>query len=66
VDLETQHVKAQQNLVKYMEDNGMLKSIPKDIREQLESVAEFAKIMEKQNGEKPKEKPKEEEVNNGE
>jgi len=52
VDLVTQHVKAQQNLIKYMEQNGMLKTIPKDIREQLESVAEFAKIMEKQNGKK--------------
>lgn len=52
VDLVTQHVKSQQRLIEYMKDQGMLKKIPKDITEQLESVAEFAKMMEKQNGKK--------------
>ena len=65
VDLVTQHVKSQQALIEYMKGNGMLKSIPKPIQEQLESVAEFAKIMEKKNGEKPKPEQKEGETQNG-
>jgi len=32
----------------------MLKSVPQQIQDQLNSVYEFAKIMEKQNGEKPR------------
>lgn len=52
-DLVVQHVKAQRELIKYMENNNLLMELPKPIRQNLESVYEFAKILEKKNG-KPK------------
>jgi hypothetical protein len=60
VDLVTQHVKAQQHLVDYMKQNGMLEHVPQPIQDELNSVAEFAKMMQTQNGKKTEEKPKEE------
>jgi hypothetical protein len=52
VDLVTQHVKSQQKLIEYMKSNGMLKTVPQPIQDELNSVYEFAKLMEKQNGKK--------------
>ena len=64
VDLVTQHVKAQQHLVDYMKQNGMLEHVPQPIQDELNSVAEFAKLMQTNNGKKPEpEKPKEEDLN---
>lgn len=63
-DLVTQHIKSQQALIEYMKTQGMLEHVPQPIQDQLNSVYEFAKIMEKQNGEKPKtEQSKEGELN---
>jgi hypothetical protein len=63
VDLVTQHVKAQQHLVDYMKQNGMLEHVPQPIQDELNSVAEFAKIMENKNGKKSEsEKPKEDDL----
>lgn len=56
----TQHVKAQQHLVDYMKQNGMLEHVPQPIQDELNSVAEFAKMMQSQNGKKSEsDKPKE-------
>lgn len=61
VDPVTQHVKAQQHLVDYMKANGMLEHVPQPIQDELNSVAEFAKLMQTHNGKKPEsEKPKKE------
>jgi len=39
-----------------MKGQGLIKRLPTDLREQLENVNQFAKIMEKKNGHRPKEK----------
>jgi hypothetical protein len=59
-DLVTQHIKSQQALIEYMKTQGMLEHVPQPIQDQLNSVYEFAKIMEKSNGDKPKPKEGEE------
>lgn len=51
-DLVTQHIKAQQHLIEYMKQNGMLEHVPQPIQDELNSVAEFAKVMQTQNGKK--------------
>jgi hypothetical protein len=53
-DLVIQHVKAQEALIGYMKSNNMLEHLPQPIQEQLNSVYEFAKKMEGQNGTKDK------------
>ena len=61
VDLVTQHVKAQKHLVDCMKANGMLEHVPSAIQDELNRVAEFAKMMRTHNGKKPEpEKQKEE------
>ncbi len=49
----TQHVKAQQHLIDYMKQNGMLEHVPQPIQDELNSVAELAKMMQTQNDKKP-------------
>lgn len=60
VDLVVKHVKSQERLIEYMKQNGMLKTLPKDLTEQLNSVVEFAKAMQKQNGKKSESEKQEE------
>lgn len=50
VDLVVKHVKAQEKLIEHMKAKGLLKKLPQDIETQLNTVHEFAKIMEKKNG----------------
>lgn len=58
-DFAVKFVKAQEALTGYMKSKGLLEHVPKAIEDQLNEVYEFAKIMEKKNGDKPK--PKEDE-----
>jgi site-specific recombinase XerD len=55
VDFTVQFVKSQQRLVDYMKGQGMLKTLPQNIQDQLNSVYELAQVMQKKNGNKPEE-----------
>lgn len=64
LDLVIKHIKAQSEVTEYLKNNGLLKQIPSELQNKLAQVQEFASIMEKKNGDKPKEEPKKEEERN--